>query len=61
MKTIIKIKNPGLAYQASLFYLVTKELKTIYHCRLVGLVDDEWVDIHQGKDYKVSKRVMTVV
>lgn len=51
-KTIVKIKNPGLAFQMALRYIVTKVNKTTVHCRCVVLKDGVYEDDHQGKDYK---------
>lgn len=57
MEKIIKIKNPSLSFQRDLRYRVTKELKTVIHCRLVEFVDGVYKDVHYGKDYKgVLKR-----
>lgn len=52
LKTIVKIKNPGLPFQTVLRYIVTKVNKTNVHCRCVVLKDGVYENDHHGKDYK---------
>jgi len=49
---IIKIKNPGLPFQAHIRYKITNVLKTVVHCRVVEKQNGEYVDSHYGEDYK---------
>ena len=60
---IVKIKNPSLPFQSKLRYLVTKELKTVYHCRVVEKADNDkgYIDTHYGEDYKGVKKSTVIL
>ena len=60
LNKIVKIKTPTLLFQKDIRYMVTEELKTVYHLRVVEFLGGKWIDKHYGEDYKGVKKTDVV-